>query len=438
MQAVILAGGKGVKLRPLTFTIPKSLLILINKPIIDYLIYFLKEQGVTNIIIAVDYLAEEIINYINSNQYGISIRIETVKHFNGTAQILKKFIPILEEEFIVLTSDILFDLPINKIVEFFKSQNTKLGLIARKEKDLLGKGGFIINNNKLVKIVQKDEDLNHALADSWLYYFKKEVLSFIPNEIYFDIHLDLIKAVIEKFEPTVYYSDFFWAVLGRIDPYLRSNFWILNHVISKNYVGTTCKISPTATLIEPYFIDEACEIGDNAVIGPNVILNKGVIVKDRVKLEYSIIYEGSIIYEETRARFSVIAHNSVIRKRVKLGFFTIVGENTVIKDGVTLNDGARIGPNIVLEENTILNDFLFPEELLIENVDFFKHKNLDNKEKSVYLVLAKSGEQSLNGLVSKTRLNEKELLLVLNSLLYKKLIITYNEEPKMYALVIDN
>jgi len=439
MQAVILAGGKGVKLRPLTFTIPKSLLILINKPVIDYLIYFLKDQGISNIIIVVDYLAEEIISYINSNKYGIPIRIETVKHFNGTAQILKQLSSILEPEFVVLTSDILFDLPIRKVIDFFKTENTKLGLIARKEKDLLGKGGFIVNNNKLSKVVLKDEDINNVLADSWLYYFKKEVLDFVPIGKYFDIHLDLIKAVLDDFQPTVYYSEFFWAVLGRIDPYLRSNFWILNRVLTeKKYIGARTKISPSATLIEPYFIDEDCEVQDNVQLGPNVILNKGSVIKAKAKLEYSVIYPNSVIGEETRGRFAVVGTNSLIGKRCKLGFFTIVGENTVVQDGVVLNDGARVGPNIVLEENTILNDFLFPEEFLVDQIDLFKHKNLTPNEKSIYLLLAKSGEQSLNGLLSKISFSEQELLVVLESLLNKSLIVTYNEEPRMYALVMDN
>ncbi len=439
-QAIILAGGKGVKLRPLTFTTPKPLLPLINKPILDFIILILKNAGFTEIIITLDYLADSIKKYLDNNNFGIKITTHEIKKFNGSAQILTELSDKLDETFLVLPGDMVFDLPLKQIIEKFEIEKAKMGVIIRKEPDLLGKGAFLINNDRIQKIIFKNnlKELPNLYSDSLIYYLKKDLLKLVPKDESFDIHLDLVNKVFKEVEsPHVYLSEGFWAVAGRIEPYLKSNFWLLPFINQGQYIGHNSKISPSAKLIPPYFINENCEINAGSVLGPNVIIGQDVKIENNSEIKNSIINHNCQIQANSKINFSFISNYSKLGNNCELRYLNVVSDHCNLADNVILEPGTRVGPEINISQNTVVKDFIFPEEYAISKLISFSQLNLTDTELKICLSLAESGEQSFEGIKANTNLEDDTLNLALDNLITKQIIISYGTTTPIFTLILD-
>ncbi|MFC1616843.1 sugar phosphate nucleotidyltransferase [Candidatus Margulisiibacteriota bacterium] len=437
MQAIILGGGEGIKLRPLTFSTPKPLLPLINKPIIDYIILILKNAGVTNIILTVDYKSTEISNYFSKNDFGIPIKIHKIENFNGTAQILKDLEPQLEDNFFVVPADCIYDLNLKEALQFFQNQNALLGLVVRKEKDILGKGGLAIKNNFLAKIINQSEYNDLVFSDAWVYYFQKQVLSLIEDNKYTDIHLDFIQKALDKnISISTYQIDKFWAVIGRVHTYIAANFWILQNIGTDSYIGANSIIDPSAKLIPPFFIDEECKVGKNVALGPNAILCKNVTIKNNVSVDNSIIHRRTNIEDNCKLENCIVSDSCYLEKNTTIGRFAIVAANCHLGESSKIEDGARIGPNLKIEAHSQIDDFIFPaifQKQKLENKSY--SKGLSPDELEICLKLQDAGEQTLEGIVSSANIEKDALENILNNLIEKKIITSYGDNPRIYSIL---
>jgi len=374
-QAVVFTGGVGAKLRPLTLTTPKPLLPLLNKPILDYVIHLLKSAFISEIIFVTDYLSDRIESYLNVNDFGISIKVHTPKHYQGSARMLLELSPQLDPHFLVIPGDCIVDINLNEIVACFSEQKSDLGLIVRKQKDPLQKGWLCVQSDTLIDIVSKKSAGSKIdfFSDAWIYFMKKAALMpLIPKDRYFDIHIDLILSSIKnKLKIDMTLMKQYWSILGRIPPYLDTNFWILKNIGNQSYIGAHTQISARAKLTPPFFIEEGCVIEDGVKLGPNVILGKNSIIKENSDIAQSVIDHDVTIGSDNYIRKAVIAGNCAIGNICKLGRFVVLGENTMIKDGCELKDAVRVGPQITLEPGTIVSDFIFPEGLSVDTVSLF-------------------------------------------------------------------
>jgi len=437
-QAIIFCGGTGVKLRPLTFSLPKPLLPIINKPILDYVIFSLKNAGVSHVIIVADYLAKSIEEYIQQNNFGISIEVYILKQYFGTAQILVSLKEKLEDTFLVVPGDCLYDFSLKEAIDVFQKRQVSMGLFARKETDILGRGGLVLDDqNYLKEIVPLEENSRQMLSDAFIYFMKKDILSFVPKDKFFEIHLDLIRAVLDqKQAPFVIQMDRFWAIIGRIHPYLAANFWILQNIRSDSYIGNNTKISKLARLIPPYFIDEDCVIEDDAQIGPNAIIGKAVHIGKKVNLDNTIIHANTSIGRGSTLCHSLVSFHCSIDKKCSIGRLSIIAAYCKLGHNCFIEDGARIGPNIQLKPFSKVSDFIFPMQYQDKHHDMPTSKfGLNAHELEICLKLQESGEQTFGGIKADLDISEKTLRKILNSLIAKKIVLKYGKNPVIYSLI---
>lgn len=437
MQAVILAGGEGIKLRPLTFTVPKPLLPIINKPIIDYILFILKAAGVTNVILTTDYLADQIEDYLTSNDFGLTIILHRIDTYNGSARILHDLSDQLEAKFVVVLADCLFDFPLGQAIRYFQHEDVSAGLLVRREEDILGKGGFVVREGKITEIVKKgDHSDQPVLSDAWIYYFKKEVLALIDSSRFFDIHLDLIQACFDKKKPmAVVEMNQFWGVIGRVHPYIAANFWLLQNIGTPTYIGANTTIHPSAKLIAPYFIDEDCVIGENAEIGPNSIINKGVQIGPNTKVDTTIIHPGSKIGANGILSNCIVADNCELDDHVKVGLMAIIASSCKLGARCVINDGARVGPHVTLPPETTVRDVVFPVSMTSSAGKRTEAANhLQANELKFCLTLQEAGEQTFDGLLSLTGHSKEALQPLIDTLIQKQVILSYGENPVIYSL----
>ena len=322
MKAMILAAGKGTRVRPITHTIPKPMIPILQKPVMEFLLELLREHGFTEIMVNVSHLAEEIENYFRDGQrFGVEIaysfegRIEDgelIGDAMGSAGGLKKiqnFQRFFDDTFVVLCGDALVDLDLTEAVKRHKAKGALASLITKRvPRDQVSSYGVVVTDEDgRVRSFQEKPEVDEAASDminTGIYIFEPEVLDFVPSDQAFDIGSDLFPKLVAAGAP--FYAlpmEFEWVDIGKVPDYwqaIRSVLqgqvrqvkipgkqvrpgiyaglnvaanWDQINVTGPIYVGGMTKIEDGATIIGPAMIGPNCHICEDATIDNSIIFD---------------------------------------------------------------------------------------------------------------------------------------------------------------------
>jgi len=336
MKAMILAAGKGTRVQPITHIIPKPMIPILQKPVMEFLLELLKEHGFKEIMVNVSHLAEEIENYFRDGQrFGVEIaysfegRIEEGELIGdalGSAGGLKKiqdFQNFFDETFVVLCGDALVDLDLTEAVKRHKQSGAIASLITKKvsRTQVSSYGVVVTDEDGMVKAFQEKPSIEEALSNSintGIYLFEPEIFEHIPSGKKFDIGADLFPKLVEKNLP--FYAlpmDFEWVDIGKVPDYWRAirnvllgkvrqveipgkeikpgiftglnvaANWDKINIKGPVYIGGMTRIEDGATIIGPTMIGPSCCICEGATIDNSIIfdyskIGKGVQLLDKL------------------------------------------------------------------------------------------------------------------------------------------------------------
>jgi len=321
MKAMILAAGKGTRVRPITHTIPKPMIPILQKPVMEFLLELL-QHGFTEVMVNVSHLAEEIENYFRDGQrFGVEIaysfegRIEDGELIGdavGSAGGLKKiqsFQPFFDDTFVVLCGDALIDLDLTEAVKRHKAKGAMASLITKRvPRDQVSSYGVVVTDaDGRVRSFQEKPAVDEAASDminTGIYIFEPEVLKYVPEGVPFDIGSDLFPRLVADGAP--FYAlpmEFEWVDIGKVPDYwqaIRSVLqgqvrqvqipgkevrpgvytglnvaanWDKIHVEGPIYVGGMTRIDDGATIIGPAMIGPSCHICEGATIDNSIIFD---------------------------------------------------------------------------------------------------------------------------------------------------------------------
>ena len=322
MKAMILAAGKGTRVRPITHTIPKPMIPILQKPVMEFLLELLREHGFTEIMVNVSHLAEEIENYFRDGQrFGVEIaysfegRIEDgelIGDAMGSAGGLKKiqnFQHFFDDTFVVLCGDALVDLDLTEAVKRHKAKGALASLITKRvPRDQVSSYGVVVTDEDgRVRSFQEKPEVDEAASDminTGIYIFEPEVLDFVPSDQAFDIGSDLFPKLVAAGAP--FYAlpmEFEWVDIGKVPDYWQAIRGVLQgqvrqvkipgkqvrpgiyaglnvaanwdqiNVTGPIYVGGMTKIEDGATIIGPAMIGPNCHICEDATIDNSIIFD---------------------------------------------------------------------------------------------------------------------------------------------------------------------
>ncbi|MEY4298626.1 MAG: hypothetical protein RLZZ423_1805 [Cyanobacteriota bacterium] len=322
MKAMILAAGKGTRVRPITHTIPKPMIPILQKPVMEFLLELLREHGFTEIMVNVSHLAEEIENYFRDGQrFGVEIaysfegRIEDgelIGEAVGSAGGLKKiqsFQPFFDDTFVVLCGDALIDLDLTEAVKRHKAKGAMASLITKRvPRDQVSSYGVVVTDDDgRVRSFQEKPAVDEAASDminTGIYIFEPAVLDYVPEGVPFDIGSDLFPRLVADGAP--FYAlpmEFEWVDIGKVPDYwqaIRSVLqgqvrqvqipgkqvrpgiytglnvaanWDKINVEGPIYVGGMSRIEDGATIIGPAMIGPSCHICEGATIDNSIIFD---------------------------------------------------------------------------------------------------------------------------------------------------------------------
>jgi mannose-1-phosphate guanylyltransferase len=329
MKAMILAAGKGTRVRPITYTIPKPLIPILQKPVMEFLLELLRQHGFDQIMVNVSHLAEEIENYFRDGQrFGVSIAYsfegkvvegKLIGEAIGSAGGLRKiqdFNPFFDDTFVVLCGDALIDLDLSAAVKCHKEKGAIATIVTKTvPREVVSSYGVVVTDEDgRIKAFQEKPSVEEALStqiNTGIYIFEPEVIDYIPPHQNYDIGGDLFPKLVEIGTP--FYAvnmDFEWVDIGKVPDYWEAIRGVLlgqiknvpipgTEVAPGVYAGLNVAVNWDKVEIQgPVYIGGMTKIEDGAkiigpsMIGPNCWICKGATVDNSVIFEYSRLGPG--------------------------------------------------------------------------------------------------------------------------------------------------
>lgn len=346
MKALILVGGYGTRLRPLTLSKPKPLVEFCNKPMVMHQIEALVQVGVKHIILAVSYRAEMLEKEMKQQQdrLGITITISQEKEPLGTAgplALARDHLTVDDEPFFVLNSDVLCDFPFKQMAEFHKNHG-KEGTIVVTKVEEPSKYGVVVYDSKtgrIDKFVEKPQVYVSNKINAGLYIFSPKILDRIelrPTSIEKEIFPKMAR------DDNLFAFDLsgFWMDVGQPKDFLTGMVMYLRYLREKH--PELLHEGPGS--IGNVLVDPSAKIGENCRIGPNVVIGPNAVIQDGVCLSRCTIMQESVIRSHSWIHSAIIGWKSVVGQWVRMEGVSVLGEDVIVKDELYIN-GGRILPH---------------------------------------------------------------------------------------------
>ena len=343
MKAVIMAGGFGTRIQPLTSNLPKPMIPLMNRPIMLHIVELLKSYNITELVMLLYHQPNVIKNFFrDGSDFDVKITYATPIEDLGTAGAVKYAEKFLDERFILISGDLLTDFNLKKIIDFHEERKAIATMTLTAVKDPLQFGVVITDKEKRITQFLEKPGWGEVISDTintGIYVLEPEIFGFIPSHENFDFSQDLFPLLLKKNEPLFgYVAKGYWRDIGNTDSYREAH-----HDIFRGRVNVK--------------IDEAKQdlVGKDLRIGVDVTLDDSVTVSGTV-----VIGDNSQVFAGAQVKDSVIGRNCAIEAGVKLNR-CVIWDNVYVKKGVRITDSVlcnnvRVGQGVVIEEGGIIAD----------------------------------------------------------------------------------
>lgn len=350
MKAMILAAGKGTRVRPITYLIPKPMIPILQKPVMEFLIELLRQHGFDQIMINTSHLAEQIENYFrDGQQWGVHLGFSFEGYFQdgqpvaqalGSAGGMRKiqdFSGFFDSTFAVLCGDALIDLDLTEVVKFHKAKGSLATIVLRQvpKEEVSSYGVVVVDDEGRIQQFQEKPKQEEALSNTintGIYIFEPEVFDYIPSGVEYDIGGDLFPKLAAAGVP--FYGinmDFQWVDIGKSSDYWQAIMKVLRgevhgvkvpglEIAPGVWSGINVRMNlDRVNIVPPVYIGASSWIGDGAtILGPTAI-GAGCILNEGAVIDQSVIFN-----------YTHVARGVTLRRRMVLGKYCISSEGTAI------------------------------------------------------------------------------------------------------------
>ena len=371
MRAVLMAGGSGTRLRPLTCDLPKPMVPILNRPIAEHIINLLKRHGITQIIATLHYLPDVMKDYFqDGSEFGVSIEyvVEEDQPL-GTAGCVKNIAEWLDETFLVISGDSITDLDIGAAIAFHRKKQAKATLILARVPNPMEFGVVITDTDARISHFLEKPSTGEIFSDTvntGIYILEPEVLEYLPCSEESDFSKDLFPLLLREDEPMYgYVAEGYWCDVGNLETYREAQYDALYGKVKLEidyherqtglWVGQNTYIDPSASIEAPAVIGSHCRIGPNAIIEAGTVIGDNVTIGAGADLKRPILWNGVMIGDETYLAACVIARGTRVERRSQILEGAIVGALSTVGEEAQISAGVRVWPSKRIESGAILN-----------------------------------------------------------------------------------
>ncbi|MGA2295921.1 MAG: sugar phosphate nucleotidyltransferase [FCB group bacterium] len=362
-KAVIMAGGFGTRLRPLTINIPKPMVPIMNVPLMEHIINLLKNYNITDIISVLYFQPEMITSYFeDASKFGVKMKYVMANADYGTAGAVRNAGEHLDSRFIVISGDVLTDFDLFSALDFHVKNESKATILLTRVAEPLQYGIVMTDENGRITRFLEKPSWGQVFSDTintGIYILEPEVLDLVPFQEEFDFSKDLFPLMLRQDMPLYgYITQGYWRDVGNLSEYQKAQLDALNGEVQltvkginkANYIiGNNVKIAPTAKLSGVVVIGDNSEIMEHSEI-KNSVIGKNVVIGNGAKLINTTLWDNVKIGDFSELTDDVICTNC------QIGSSVTISENVYISDGCNIGDNASLMPNIKLWPNKNVED----------------------------------------------------------------------------------
>jgi mannose-1-phosphate guanylyltransferase len=364
MQAVILVGGEGTRLRPLTSTVPKPVVPLVDRPFIAYMLQWLRAHGVDDVVMSCGFLATSVRNVLgDGSAYGLRLRFVEEPEPRGTGGALKFAESLLDERFLMLNGDVLCDIDLTAQIAQHERTKATGTLALVPVEDPSAYGLVRLNDDASVReFVEKPspDQIDTNLISAGAYVLERTVLDQIPPDRNVSIEREVWPLLVGN-GLFGYASDSYWLDIGTPARYLQGTFDILEgnvrtevqERLGSDFLAVDESAQIDGRVVPPAVVERGCHIEAGAHVGSLVVLGDGVTIGAGTSVERAVVLNGAEIGRDCTLRDCIVAAG------VRIGAGTQISGGAVLGEGVTLGAenmvtrGARIFPGVTLPDGAL-------------------------------------------------------------------------------------
>jgi NDP-sugar pyrophosphorylase family protein len=450
VKAVVLAGGKGTRLRPLTYTKPKPLLPLAGEPAIVRLIQKLAREGIDEVIVTTNYFARQLHATLgDGSNYGVQIHHVEEKTPLGTAGSVKNSESLIDETFVVIQGDNQFEFYLKDVLELHRRIGALATMALIQVENPSEYGIAEVSDGRVTRFLEKPrpEECFSNLINTGLYVIEPEALKLVPEGKPFDFSKNLFPLMLKsKLVLAGCRVSGFWVDMGNPRSYLKANAWALDKLGStraKTNDKSTCEsssaISESATLKGPVHVGRNARIGKNATVGPYACIGDESEISPGARIAFSVVYENTQIGTDATLDTCVVAENCRIGDRVQIERNTVVGAGTELGNDSHLAAESRVGPFAVVEPRALIEGTMTTFENDIERICELLEKSrtslgLTAEEAKVCGTLSELGEADAKTVARFADVPYSRVLSILIAFQERGIAFSFGNVPKMFAL----
>ena len=371
MRAVLMAGGSGTRLRPLTCDLPKPMVPVLNRPIAEHIINLLKRHNITEVIATLYYLPDIMRDYFqDGSEFGVQMTyaIEEEQPL-GTAGCVKNIQPWLDSTFITISGDAITDFNLQEAIAFHREKKSKATLILTRVPNPVEFGVVITDADGKINRFLEKPSLSEVFSDTvntGTYILEPEVLDYLPENEESDFSKDLFPLLLAQEEPMYgYIAEGYWCDVGHLEAYREAHYDGLEKKVKLDFpyqeksmgvwVGSNTYVDPSAKIESPVMIGDNCRIGARVKIQAGTVIGDNVTIGSDATLKRPIIWNGATIGEEAHLRACTISRGTRMDRRSQALEGSVIGSLSIVGEEAQIAPSVRVWPSKRIESGAILN-----------------------------------------------------------------------------------
>ncbi len=364
MRAVVLVGGQGSRLRPITYDVPKAMVPLRNQPFMGYMADFLRAAGLEGAVLSLGYLPDPIQEYFDQKDLdGFSIDYAVEDTALGTAGGIKNAERYLDGgPFVVVNGDVLSGMDLRVAINKHKESDALATIVLISVEDPTAYGLVEVDHEMLVhRFLEKPaaDEVTTSLVNAGIYVLEPEVLARIPAGREVSIEREIFPYLQAERRLRAHVSSSYWRDIGTPRSYLAASQDVLSGAVGAREGFDYLQVDPSTMLgkgvkvLPPVSIAADCVLEQGATVGGRSSLGRGCRIGQGAVVEGSILFDGAEVEAEAVVRGSIIGPDARVGQEAIVRGLSVLGARCVVGEGNVLDQGIRINPGVVLPPGSI-------------------------------------------------------------------------------------
>jgi mannose-1-phosphate guanylyltransferase/phosphomannomutase len=371
MKAVVMAGGEGTRLRPMTSSMPKPLLPVVNRPIMEHVLRLVKRHGMNEAVVTVQFLASMVRNYFDDGEeLGMSLTYATEETPLGTAGSVKNAEEALRDErFLVISGDALTDFDLTSLIDFHKEKGALVTVCLARVPDPLEFGITIVDDEGRVERFLEKPTWGQVFSDTvntGIYVMEPEIFDYVPAGESVDWSGDVFPRLLAEGEPIYgYVAEGYWEDVGTHESYLKAQADVLTGKVDVEidgfevapgiWVAEGADVEQGAKLIGPLYVGDYAKVEAGAELREHTVLGSNVVVRSGAFLHRAVVHDNVYVGAQTNLRGCVVGKNTDVMRGARIEDGAVIGDECLIEEESIVGQNVRVYPFKTVEAGAVAN-----------------------------------------------------------------------------------